>query len=140
MKTPNTVAILMATIQEMAHRERIVLKCNAVTDAEFQDSVSMEIYTTIQYERVDKRKVHRINFVDSIGKAIPSSNVFNKFSTNLEEAFVIEQIFNKVNEELVEDVAEVVAETPAEILSTVATQEIPEAKVTKQSKKKMLLK
>lgn len=146
MKTPSTLAILMASILEMAHRERIVLKCNTVTDSEFQQKVSMEIYATVQHERVDQRKNLRISYVDSVGKPVPSSKVFNKFEENLDEAFLIENVFNKVSEELLEvpkkeveevidetpvfespvaEKVEVVEETPAEILSSVATEEKP---------------
>ena len=140
MKTPSTLAVLMAAIVGMAHRERIVLKCNKVTDAEFQEPVSMEIYTTVQHERIDRRKNHRISYVNALGNPIPSSKVYNKFSDSLNEAFVIEHIFNKVSEELlevpkkevevIEEVEEtpvfeapVIEETPAELLSAVATEE-----------------
>lgn len=111
MKTPSTLAILMAAIVGMAHRERIVLKCNSVTDAEFQDSVSMEIYCTVQHERTDKRKNLRITFVNDEGKTVPSSKMFNKFSTYLDERFVIAEIFNKISEEPLEVPAPV--EVPA---------------------------
>jgi hypothetical protein len=154
MKIPSTLAILMATIVSMEHRERIVLKCNSFTDAEFQEPVSLEIYSTVQHERIDRRKNLRISYVDSVGKPVPSSKVYNKFAENLEDAFVIENIFNKVSEELLEvpkkeiEVIEEVEETPifetpvfvateetpAEILSAVATEEPKEVEKPKAKK------